>query len=74
LDTSVSAAKKDGKLLIIMNDTIDKLRKEFWKVIMPYKKQRILSDCDVSIALGILEIYPLFQWGAWQLGNFARIL
>ena len=53
MKTSVKATKKDNMLIIGMDDAIDRLRKEIWKTIFKYKTN--LSDCDVSMALGLVQ-------------------
>lgn len=53
VETSVKAARKESMLIIGMNNTIDKLRKEIWKTIFKHKGN--LSDCDVSMALGLVQ-------------------
>jgi len=31
METSVKAARKDNMLIVVMNDTVDRLRREIWK-------------------------------------------
>lgn len=53
METSVKATRKDNMLIIGMDDAIDQLRKEIWKTIFKHKGS--LSDCDVSMALGLVQ-------------------
>lgn len=53
METSVKAGKKDNRLIIVMDDTVDRLRKEIWKTIFRHKGS--LSDCDVSMTLGLVQ-------------------
>lgn len=53
METSVKAGKKENRLIIVMDDAIDRLRKEIWNTIFKHKSS--LSDCDVSMALGLVQ-------------------
>ena len=53
METSVKAKRKDNMLIIRMDDTVDRLRKEIWKTIFKHKGS--LSDCDVCMALGLVQ-------------------
>jgi hypothetical protein len=53
MESSVEAMRKDKKLIVVMDDTIDKLRKELWKTI--FKQRGRLLDCDVCMALGLVQ-------------------
>jgi len=53
METTVKTAKKGDERIIIMSDKIFELRKEIWKTIFKHKGE--LSDCDVAMALGIVQ-------------------
>ena len=53
MKTSVGKRIKDNELMIWMDDSVEQLRKEIWKTIFKHKGK--LSDCDVSMALGIVQ-------------------
>ena len=53
METTVKTAKKGDERIIIMSDKIFELRKEIWKTIFKHKGE--LPDCDVAMALGIVQ-------------------
>jgi len=53
METTVKTAKKGDERIIVMSDQIFELRKEIWKIIFKHKGE--LSDCDVAMALGIVQ-------------------
>jgi len=53
--TTVKAGKKDGKYIILMDEKIDDLRKALWRTIFAFKKENEISDCDVAMALGMVQ-------------------
>jgi hypothetical protein len=55
MKTTVSAGRNEGKYLIIMNETIDDLRKALWRTIFEFRKKNEISDCDVTMALGMVQ-------------------
>ena len=53
MKTTVKTMKEGDERIIIMDDKIFELRKEIWKTI--FKNKGDLSDCDVAMALGIVQ-------------------
>ena len=53
MKTTVKTMKEGDERIIIMDDKIFELRKEIWKTIFNNKGD--LSDCDVAMALGIVQ-------------------
>ena len=54
MESTVSTGlKKDGTRVIRMDDKIFELRKAIWSTI--FKEKGTLSDCDVAMALGIVQ-------------------
>lgn len=53
MKSSVKAMIEDGQLFMGMNEAIDKLRAKIWITI--FKEKGELSDCDVAMALGIVQ-------------------
>lgn len=53
MDSSVKTVVKDGKRIVIMDDAIYDLRRKIWKTI--FTEKGTLSDCDVAMALGIVQ-------------------
>ena len=52
MKSSVWTELKDDKLIIRMDNEIDRLRREIWKAIFATKND--MSDCDVAMALGLV--------------------
>lgn len=53
MKSSVKTMIEDGQLFMGMNEAIDKLRAKIWITI--FKEKGELSDCDVAMALGIVQ-------------------
>jgi len=66
METSVKAARKDNMLIVVMDDTVDRLRREIWKTI--FKHKRSLSDYDVCMALGLVQ-YELINHTKGQISD-----
>jgi len=55
MKTTVKADKTDRELIIHMDRKIEDLRKAVWKTIFAFKRENEISDCDVAMALGIVQ-------------------
>jgi hypothetical protein len=53
MKTTVSTDSKDNTRIIFMDEKIYELRKEIWKTI--FKEKGNLSDCDIAMALGLVQ-------------------
>ena len=53
MKSTVKAGIKENQYFIIMNKKIDDLRRKIWSTI--FKERGDLSDCDVAMALGIVQ-------------------
>jgi hypothetical protein len=53
MKTTVKTIVKENTWIIYMDDKIFQLRKEIWKTI--FKERGDLSDCDVAMALGVVQ-------------------
>ncbi len=53
MKSTVKAGIKENQYFIIMNKKIDDLRRKIWSII--FKERGNLSDCDVAMALGIVQ-------------------
>lgn len=53
MKTTVSTEVENGTRIILMDDKIYELRKKIWNII--FKEKGDLSDCDVAMALGIVQ-------------------
>lgn len=51
--SSVKAGELEGNYCVMMDKKIDRLRKEIWKTIFKHKGN--LSDCDIAMALGLVQ-------------------
>jgi hypothetical protein len=55
METTVKAEKTDEELIIYMDRNIEDLRKVIWKTIFAFRKENSISECDVAMALGIIQ-------------------
>jgi len=53
MKSTVKGGVKGNDYYIIMDERIDELRRKIWKTI--FKEKGDLSDCDVAMALGIVQ-------------------
>lgn len=53
MKSTIKKGEKDEKLFLIMSNRIENLRKAIWRAI--HKNKEDLSDCDISMALGIVN-------------------
>lgn len=53
MDSTVYARKDKEELHVSMDIAVEALRKEIWKAI--FRKRGNLSDCDVAMALGLVQ-------------------
>ena len=53
MKTTVSTEVRNGTRIILMDDKIYELRKKMWDTI--FKEKGDLSDCDVAMALGLVQ-------------------
>ena len=53
MESTVKTKVKDGVRIIYMDDKIHQLRGAIWRTI--FKEKGDLSDCDIAMALGIVQ-------------------
>jgi hypothetical protein len=53
MKTTISTEVENGTRIILMDDKIYELRKKIWNTI--FKEKGDLSDCDVAMALGLVQ-------------------
>jgi len=53
MKSTVRGGIKEDNYTIVMDKKIDTLRKKIWSII--FKEHEDLSDCDVVMALGIVQ-------------------
>jgi len=53
MKSTVKTMLKNGTRIILMDDKIHQLRGKIWRVL--FKERGDLSDCDVAMALGIVQ-------------------
>jgi hypothetical protein len=53
MKSTVKTTVKNGTRIICMDDEIFELRRKIWRTI--HKEGSDLSDCDVAMALGIVQ-------------------
>jgi hypothetical protein len=53
MKTTVSTEVEKGIRIVLMDDKIYELRKKVWNTI--FKEKGDLSDCDVAMALGLVQ-------------------
>lgn len=53
MKSTVKGGRKDGKYFLVMDENIDNLRKEIWKII--FKNKNDISDCDIAMALSLVQ-------------------
>jgi len=53
MKSTVKGGVKENRYFIVMDKKIDDLRRKIWSTI--FKERGDLSDCDVAMALGIIQ-------------------
>jgi len=53
MKSSVKGKVVGNEFILMMDSKIESLRREIWKAI--YKNKGELSECDISLALGIVN-------------------
>jgi hypothetical protein len=53
MKSTVKGGVHGDQYVIVMDKKIDDLRRKIWKTI--FKERKDLSDCDVAMALGIVQ-------------------
>jgi hypothetical protein len=71
MKSSVMAGEREGQYLLVMDEKINKLRKEIWKTIFGKNKELNLSDCDVALALGMVTYELIHHSNPEELRNVA---
>ena len=53
MESTVKSGVKEGNYFIVMDEKVNGLRKKIWSAI--HEERGDLSDCDVAMALGIVQ-------------------
>jgi len=66
MKSTVKGGVRENQCFIVMDRKIDELRRKIWSTI--FKERKDLSDCDVTMALGIVQ-YELIHHSDEQSGG-----
>jgi len=66
MKSTVKGGVRENQYFIVMDRKIDELRRKIWSTV--FKERKDLSDCDVTMALGIVQ-YELIHHSDEQSGG-----